>query len=89
MAERNYNIPEFDQPEAEDLFLASRSGLRTYGDLKKFEQFFLQFLIDYDYDLNKPVGFVSDSCDELIFAIAACWNLGIPFVCFNPNADAA
>ena len=89
MADRNYTTPDFEPPKAEDLFLASRFGLRTYGDLKKFEQFFLQFLLDYDHNVKKAIGFLSHSSDELIFAIAACWRLGIPFICFNPKSPQA
>lgn len=83
---RNVTIPDFKQPDEDNLFLASRHGLRTYKDLHAFQDFFLQFLIDFEHDLSKPIGFLADSSDELIFAIASCWKLGLPFVCFNPNA---
>lgn len=79
-------MPEFSAPDAENLFLASKNGLRTYGELSEFCDFFLQFLVDFEHDLSKPVGFLASSSDDLIFCIAACWQLGIPFVCFNPNA---
>lgn len=78
--------PTFTRPDAESLFLASKHGLRTYEDLYKYKTFFLQLLKDFEVDLNKPVGFLIHSCDELIMAIASCWELGIPFICFNPNA---
>lgn len=78
-------IPSFAEPAAENLFLASKNGLRTYAELSQFCDFFLQFLVDFDHDLKKPVGFFANSSDELIFSIAACWMLGIPFICFNPN----
>lgn len=29
---------------------------------------------------------MASSSDELIFCIGACWQLGIPFICFNPKA---
>lgn len=76
-------IPSFKNPREEDLFLGSSFGLHSYSDLKKFEKFFLQFLFDFDHDFNKPVGFLAPSSDTLIFAIAACWRLGIPFVSFD------
>ncbi|MDX1587219.1 MAG: class I adenylate-forming enzyme family protein, partial [Balneolaceae bacterium] len=79
-------IPTFASPDAENLFLASKNGLRTYAELSLFSDFFLQFLIDFDHDLKKPVGFLASSSDELIFCIAACWQLGIPFICFNPKS---
>lgn len=81
------NIPSFDKPRADNLFLGSSFGLHTYGDLKQFENFFLQFLFDFEHDFEKPVGFLAPSSDTLVFGIAACWDLGIPFVSFDPNAS--
>jgi len=66
--------------------MASKHGLRTYGDLNKYQTFFLQLLQDFEADLSKPVGLLLHSCDELIMAISSCWKLGIPFICFNPDA---
>lgn len=79
-------IPTFTTPRKDDLFLGSSFGLHSYGDLKQFERFFLQFLFDFDHSFEKPVGFLAPSSDTLIFAIAACWNLGIPFVSFDTKA---
>ncbi|MEL7834829.1 AMP-binding protein [Fodinibius sp. Rm-B-1B1-1] len=80
------DIPTFSEPRSDDLFLGSSFGLHSYADLEKFEDFFLQFLFDFDHDFNKPVGFLAQSSDTLIFAIAACWKLGIPFVSFDIKA---
>lgn len=88
MSEHN-NIPSFDYSNPENLFLGSSFGLHTYGDLEQFEKFFLQFLFDFDHDFDKPIGFLASSTDTLIFAIAASWKLGIPFVPFNPKATSA
>ncbi|WP_138429535.1 AMP-binding protein [Fodinibius saliphilus] len=82
-------VPTFSAPRAEDLFLGSSFGLHSYGDLKQFQRFFLQFLFDFDHDFDKPVGFISPSTDTLVFAIAACWNLGIPFISFDTESTAA
>ncbi|HET6527936.1 MAG TPA: AMP-binding protein [Balneolaceae bacterium] len=82
-------IPSFDDADPENLFLGSSFGLHSYEDLIKFEQFFIQFLFDFEHDFSKPIGFLSSSTDTLIFAIAACWKLGIPFVPFSPKATAA
>ncbi|PAU95925.1 hypothetical protein CK503_00845 [Aliifodinibius salipaludis] len=79
-------MPIFSAPREDDLFLGSSFGLHSYGDLKQFERFFLQFLFDFDHNFEKPVGFLAPSSDTLIFAIAACWNLGIPFVSFDTKA---
>ena len=81
------DIPSFDDPRPGDLFLGSSFGLHSYEDLAKFEHFFLQFLFDFDHDFNKPVGFLAHSSDTLIFAISACWRLGIPFVPFDTKAS--
>ena len=86
MKSTDLKIPTFASPDAENLFLASKNGLRTYAELSLFCDFFLQFLIDFDHDLKKPVGFLASSSDELIFCIGACWQLGIPFICFNPKS---
>ena len=75
------------ESRADDLFLGSSYGLHSYGDLEQFQRFFLQFLYDFDHDFNKPVGFLAPSTDTLIFAIAACWKLGIPFVPFDVKAS--
>lgn len=61
--------------------------MHSYADLEQFQRFFLQFLFDFDHDFDKPVGFLTPSSDTLIFAIAACWNLGIPFVPFDTKAS--
>lgn len=60
--------------------------MHTYGDLEQFQRFFLQFLFDFEHDFDKPVGFLAPSTDTLVFAIAACWRLGIPFVSFDTKA---
>lgn len=84
---KKIQIPTFDSPRPEDLFLGSSFGLHPYKDLKKFQRFFLQFLFDFDHDFDKPIGLLAQSSDTLVFTVAACWNLGIPFVPFNPKAS--
>lgn len=80
------NVPAFDPPGGENHFLASRRGLYTYAHLDRFRRFFQGFLSDYGHSPERPVGFLAESSDELIFALAACWQLGIPFCCFDPHA---
>lgn len=80
------NIPAFETPNPDHLFLGSSFGLHSYKDLKQFQRFFLQFLYDFDHNFDKPVGFLAPSTDTLIFSIAACWQLGIPFVIFDSKA---
>jgi len=84
---KSYQIPDFSAPRDSDLFLGSSYGLHSYEDLQRFERFFLQFLYDFDHDFEKPVGFLANSTDTLVFAIAACWNLGLPIVPLDPKAS--
>ncbi|MDZ7773450.1 MAG: class I adenylate-forming enzyme family protein [Balneolaceae bacterium] len=85
---REHLVPTFSQPDEDAHFLASARGLYTYSHLARFERFLLQFLNDYGYDPGgeRPVGFLSHSSDELIFALAACWRLGFTFCCVDANA---
>lgn len=87
MVSKTSNIPSFDSPRTDDLFLGSSFGLHSYSDLEQFERFFIQFLFDFDHDFEKPIGFLAPSSDTLVFAIAACWNLGIPFVPLDTKAS--
>lgn len=80
------SVPAFESPGGENHFLASRRGLYTYAHLDRFRRFFLRFLTEYGHSPERPVGFLAESSDELIFALAACWQLGIPFCCFDPHA---
>ncbi|MDX1670713.1 MAG: AMP-binding protein [Balneolaceae bacterium] len=86
MGRSSQKMPDFDPPDENGLFLASRNGLRTYADLDRYKEFFLQLLIDHEVDLSRPIGFLSNSRDEQVMAIASCWLLGLRFVCFNPKA---
>ncbi len=67
-------------------FLKSITGAYTYIDLDKFTSFFSAFLQQKQVQKDQPVSILADSCDESVFIIAACWKLGIPFVCFNPSS---
>lgn len=74
------NVPHFDTPLPINLFLKSSQNTYIYDDLRQFEHHFLHFLTKIDYDCTKPVALSAPSSDELIFVIASCWRLGIPFV---------
>lgn len=80
---------EFAGAETPRVFLTSKQGMYTYSDLRRFCGFFSDITRAGD-DENRPlVGFLAESCDELVFAIAACWQLGIPFVPINPSVTDA
>ena len=76
---------EFKKKEAPHVFLSSQHGMYTYSDLERFTAFFKDLVEDKADSIKWPVAFLSESSDVLIFAIAACWKLGIPFVPINPN----
>jgi O-succinylbenzoic acid--CoA ligase len=77
---------EFKQKEQPNVFLTSQHGMYTYSDLERFTAFFKDLVEEKADSLQWPVAFISESSDVLIFAIAACWKLGIPFIPINPKA---
>ncbi|SMO32904.1 class I adenylate-forming enzyme family protein [Gracilimonas mengyeensis] len=77
---------EFKKKESPDVFLSSQHGMYTYNDLNRFTAFFKD-LVDTKTEGNfeRPVVFISESSDMLLFSIAACWKLGIPFTPISPK----
>jgi len=65
--------------------MTSQYGMFTYRDLHRYTAYF-QSVIKEKADSEKwPVAFLSESSDLLIFSVAACWNLGIPFIPLSPK----
>ena len=81
----DYSTPTFANPLPIDLFLESIDNAYIYDDLRQFEHFLLNYLIDEDYNFDQPLGLWTKSSDELVFIIASCWRLGIPFVPLDPE----
>lgn len=77
---------EFKRKEKHEVFLSSKDGMYTYSDLERFSGFFKDLYEKYADDGKSPVAFISDSNDVLIFALAACWQLGIPFIPLNQKS---
>ncbi|MFP8488518.1 class I adenylate-forming enzyme family protein [Gracilimonas sp. Q87] len=77
---------EFNKSEKQDTFLSSRHEMYTYSDLDRFSAYFKDLVEDNGDSLKWPVAFVAESSDVLVFCIAACWKLGIPFIPIDPNA---
>lgn len=77
--------PTFNDPLPIDLFLESSVNSYIYDDLRQFEHVFLRYLTEMNYDFNKPLALRTSSSDELVFLIASCWRLGIPFVPISPE----
>lgn len=78
-------IPAFSSPLPVDLFLCSSVNSYIYDDLNRFEHAFLSYLEEMDYNFDKPVALSAQTSDELVFIIASCWRLGIPFVPMDPG----
>ena len=57
----------------------------TYSDLDRFTGFFQNILKEKSDSLKWPVAFLADSSDMLVFSIAACWKLGVPFIPLDPK----
>ncbi len=77
------------QGRKNNLFLSSKDGNYTYGDLHTFTRYFEVILQRHNVNKRKPVGLCANSSDELIFIIAACWLQGIPFAPINPDSPEA
>lgn len=77
---------EFKKKDAPNVFLSSQDGMYTYSDLERFTGFFKDLVEEKADSLKWPVAFISESSDMLLFSIAACWKLGIPFIPINPKA---
>lgn len=60
--------------------MASQQGMYTYNDLDRFAVYLKDVIETKAGDLQQPVAFLAESSDVLIFSIAACWKLGIPFI---------
>ncbi|MTI88680.1 MAG: o-succinylbenzoate--CoA ligase [Balneolaceae bacterium] len=76
---------EFKQENPPSVFLASQNGLYTYSDLRRFTSFLKDTILQKTDALDKPVAFLTESSDMLIFAIASCWKLNIPVIPLNPK----
>lgn len=77
---------EFKRKNQPDVFLTSKHGMYTYSDLERFTAFFKDLVEEKADSLKWPIAFIAESNDLLIFALAACWKLGIPFIPINPKA---
>ncbi|RNC79613.1 MAG: o-succinylbenzoate--CoA ligase [Balneola sp.] len=76
---------EFRKTNPQQVFLTSQHGMYTYSDLDRFTAFFKDIVEKKSDSIKWPIAFLSESSDLLIFSIAACWKLGIPFIPLNPK----
>ena len=80
MFKSRLHIFEFKKSKPQEVFLVSQHGMYTYSDLDRFTAYFHDIVVKHADSLKWPVAFFAESSDVLIFAIAACWKLGIPFI---------
>ncbi len=76
---------EFKKSTPQEVFMSSQYGMYTYSDLDRFTAYFHDLVAKYSESLKWPVAFMAESSDMLVFSIAACWKLGIPFVPLSPK----
>jgi O-succinylbenzoic acid--CoA ligase len=67
----------------DDLFLASGEIQYSYKDLYAFAAYFHDRMQNHERRPEQPIGLCGSSSDEMIFIIASCWLLDIPFIVFN------
>ncbi len=85
MFKSRLHIFEFKKTAPDFVFLASKEGMYTYNDLDRFTAFFQDILIQRSDSLKWPVAFLSESSDMLVLSLAACWQLGVPFIPLDPK----
>ena len=74
---------------SDSIFLSSEEKSYSYAQLKAFTSYFGNVLLNNIKDDTFLAAFISESSDEMVFTISACWLLGIPFVAINPNTPDA
>lgn len=79
------SYPEFKLPEPERNFLASAETLYDYSHLYGFCAKFKSIKKEFSISEDRPLALLSKSSDELIFVVAACYLLKIPFITLNPE----
>src|SRR6056297_1575580 len=80
MSSDPYKIPTFSKPEKELTFLTSEKGNFTYGNLYGFTNWLAEKTSEIHFSEEKPLLICGSSSDEIIFLIAACFLLKIPFL---------
>lgn len=81
------SVPSYPLPDPSAHFLASENALYDYGDLYSFTIWFRKEYNSRSHS-RKPLVILSDSSDQQVFVIAACWLLGISFAPLNPDQPA-
>ncbi len=87
MFKSHLHIFDLAKSTKEVAFLSSVKGDYSYRDLDRFTGYFQEILKEHSDSLKWPVAFLSESSDELVLAIAACWRLGVPIIPLNPKSN--
>ncbi len=77
--------PVKKSPDADHLFLETGQDTYSYGDLYRFESGLKTYLKNRGIQKKDPLLLVSGLSSSLVFAIAACWHLRIPFIPLSPQ----
>ena len=70
---------KYQPPAADHRFLEYGNRTYYYRDLYKFQSGFNRYLLQQKNKIEQ-VGIVGNLSAPLVFVIAACWNLQIPFI---------
>lgn len=79
------SYPDYRLPDPSRHFLASENTIYDYSHLFGFCSKFKKMKEDYSLSEKRPLALLSKSSDQLIFVIAACYLLKIPFTSLNPE----
>lgn len=86
-----FNTPTFNKPEKELTFLTSEMESYTYENLFGFTSWLREKTNEIHFSEEKPLLICGPSSDEIIFLVAACFLLKIPFLSLHEefsNTDA-
>lgn len=85
MSPENSKVPEYQIPDSGLHFLASEDDLYEYRNLYSFAVWFKKIIEPFKVSENRPLLIVTDSSDQQVFTIAACWLLQIPIFPLSPG----
>jgi o-succinylbenzoate---CoA ligase len=77
--------PAFSAPSPDLQFLASESNIYEYANLYYFAARLAEYTRDLSFSEERPLLICSESSDETVFLMAACFLLKIPF--FTISSD--
>jgi len=85
MSSQHLTYPQFSLPDPGNSFLASENTFYDYSHLYGFCSVFEKLCSKHNISEERPLALLSRSSNELIFVIAGCYLLKIPFITLNPD----